>query len=141
MQYLMMSHLSRLAIADFLAGLEVGITRAVGASQRLRLQVERIDEYMATQRQQDIALSSVGQGAYVSGNLEDSIPSAAARFQQSQHNSLSQIPLTEAYGLVGSANNMSGIDGSGDQFQVLLPPELLDNWPWPLDITQGFRAI
>jgi hypothetical protein len=45
----------RLAMADLLASLEVGMTRTVGATQRLRSQVEWIDEYMATQRQQEFA--------------------------------------------------------------------------------------
>ena len=44
-------------MADLLASLEVGMTRTVGATQRLRSQVERIDEYMATQRQQEFAFS------------------------------------------------------------------------------------
>lgn len=51
----MIFRLFRLAMADLLASLEVGMTRTVGATQRLRSQVERIDEYMATRRQQEFA--------------------------------------------------------------------------------------
>ena len=65
-------------MADLLASLEVGMTRTVGATQRLRLQVERIDECMATQRQQELALSSSGQGTSVSNNVEASLRSNAA---------------------------------------------------------------
>ncbi len=38
------------------------MTRTVGAAERLRSQVERIDEYMATQRQQEFNRSSSGRG-------------------------------------------------------------------------------
>jgi len=40
-------------MADPLASLEISIIRAVGAAQRLRTSVTRIDEYMNTQRHQD----------------------------------------------------------------------------------------
>jgi hypothetical protein len=116
------------------------MTRTVGATQRLRLQVERIDEYMATQRQQEFALSSPGQG-----------PSALNNVEPSLHGWLP--PRTTAFAMAGSihgglwvcsycnTNNMSGMPGGEDQFQFQLPPELLEDWPWPFDMTQGFGAF
>jgi hypothetical protein len=127
----------RLAMADLLASLEVGMTRTVSATQRLRSQVERIDEYMATQRQQEFAMPPPGQGSSISNNVEPSLRSNAAGIHQEQH-SPSQAQPTETYGFVGNANNMSGMAGGGDQFQFQLPPELLEDWPWPFDMTQGF---
>jgi hypothetical protein len=128
-------------MADLLASFEVGMTRTVGATQRLRLQVERIDEYMATQRQQEFALSSSGQGTSVSNNVEASLCSNAAGIHQDQQHSSWQAQLTESYDLVANANNMSGMAVGGDQFQFQLPPKLLEDWPWPFDMTQGFGTF
>lgn len=41
-------------MANLLASLEVGITRAVGAASRLRSHITSIDEYMSLQRQADL---------------------------------------------------------------------------------------
>lgn len=128
-------------MADLLAGLEVGMTRTVGATQRLRSQVERIDEYMATQRQQEFALSPPVQGPSASNNVERSLRSNAAGIHQEQQHSPWQAQPTEAYGFVGNTNNISGMTGVGDQFQFQLPPELLEDWPWPFDMTQGFGTF
>jgi hypothetical protein len=131
----------RLAMADLLASLEVGMTRTVGATQRLRSQVEWIDEYMATQRQQEFAFPPPGQGASSSNNVEPSLRSNAAGIHQEQQHSSWQAQPTEAYGFVGNTNNMGGMGGSGGQFQFQLPPELLEDWPWPFDMTQGFSTF
>jgi hypothetical protein len=128
-------------MVDLLASLEVGMTRTVGATQRLRLQLERIDDYMATQRQQELALSSSGQGTSVSNNVEASLSSNAAGIHQDQQHLSWQAQPTESYDFVGNANNMSGMAGSGDQFQFQLPPELLEDWTWPFDMTQGFGTF
>jgi len=69
-------------MADLLASPEVGMTRTVGDTQRLRSQVERIDECMVTQRQQESAFPHPGQGASTSGNVELSLRSNAAGIHQ-----------------------------------------------------------
>jgi len=74
-------------MADLLASLEVGMTRTVGATQRLRSQVERIDEYMATQRQQEFIFPPPGQGPSASNNAEPFLRSNAASIHQEQQHS------------------------------------------------------
>lgn len=125
-------------MADLLASLEVGMTRTVGATQRLRSQVERIDEYMATQRQQEFAFNPP---ASLTNNIDSSLRSNEAGIHQDQQQPQWQAQSTEPYGFIGNQGGISGIAGSGDQFQFQLPPELLKDWPWPFDMTQGFGTF
>jgi hypothetical protein len=127
-------------MADLLASLEVGMTRTVGATQRLRSQVERIDEYMATQRQQELAFNPPGPLTSIQNNIE-SLHSNEGGIHQDQHQSQWHTQSTEPYGFIGNQNGISGMTGSGDQFQFQLPPELLEDWPWPFDMTQGFGTF
>lgn len=95
-------------MADLLASLEASLTRKAGASERLRALLSRIDEYMSSHRQ-----------------LED-FPVAETHQEQIEWPAGTQMSF-----------------GQGDmpfdsQFSFQLPQELLVDWPWPLDLTQGF---
>lgn len=107
-------------MADLLQRLETGLHQASGAGERLRTQVDRIDGYMRTLLLLDISAPSNAMPA-INGNPETSIPSAYSGWSP------------PAVGTTPGArlDQMS-------QFQ--LPPELLTDWPWPLDSynTEGF---
>lgn len=106
-------------MADLLQRLEKGLYRASGAGERLRTQVDRIDGYMRTLLLLDISAPSNAMPA-VNGNPETAIPSAYTRSPPA----------------VGTTPR-AGLD---QMLQFQLPPELLTDWPWPLDSynTEGF---
>ena len=129
----------RLAMADLLASLEVGMTRTVGATQRLRDHISRIDEYMATQRQQEFVYS---QQASAQAPMADPIdPSLRADDAGLQHGQPWQPEAPDSYGYLVNSTGMGDLNGTGEQFQFQLPPELLEGWPWPFDTSQGFGTF
>ncbi len=97
-------------MADLLASLEASLTQKAGASERLRALLSRIDEYMSSQRLQEIPF-----------------PVADIRQQHIEWPADTQMDF--AHG------DMPEMD---TQFSFQLPQELLVDWPWPLDLTQGF---
>ncbi|KAH1379162.1 hypothetical protein KXV95_007697 [Aspergillus fumigatus] len=96
-----------LEMAQLLHRLESGLRRSTGASERLKAQVGRIDEYMRMQASSTMSTrrSSFNPDHMPSEDHQDSIASMHA-------------PLT-------------GFEDPLTQFQ--LPPELLDDWPWSFD--------
>jgi hypothetical protein len=96
-------------MADLLASLEASLTRKAGASERLRALLSRIDEYMNSQRQQEILL-----------------PVAETHQEQIEWPAGTQVDFSQ------------GDMSLDSQFSFQLPQELLLEWPWPLDLTQGF---
>lgn len=98
-------------MADLLASLEVSLTRKSGASERLRTLLSRIDEYMSSQRVQEVP--------FPVGDIH----------QQQQIDPPAGMQLDLGRGDVPDME---------PQFSFQLPQELLDDWPWPLDLTQGF---
>jgi hypothetical protein len=98
-------------MADLLASLEASLTQKAGASERLRALLSRIDEYMASQRLQEI-------------------PFPMADIHQQQN-----IEWPSGTQLDFADGDLPEIDA---QFSFQLPQELLIDWPWPLDLTQGF---
>lgn len=115
-------------MADLLASLEIGMTRTSGAPQRLRSQVTRIDEYMATQRQQTLTHPPPGPSARLQG-----IPQHVDMFPSDQQQSHQGIqPVVYDF---PQYSNGAGHLGNGQDFaQFQLPPELLDDWPWLFDM-------
>jgi hypothetical protein len=109
-------------MADLLQRLETGLHRASGAGERLRSQVDRIDGYMRTSLLLD--LTAPGNAMQViDANPELAVPSAYAQG-------------TPAAGASPGA-------GLGQMSQFQLPPDLLSDWPWPLDSynTEGFLPL
>lgn len=97
-------------MADLLQRLETGLHRASGAGERLRSQVDRIDGYMRNSLLLDLTTPS-NTLQPMDANPEPAVPSACAQGKTAASPGvrLDQMP----------------------QFQ--LPPELLSDWPWPLD--------
>lgn len=102
-------------MADLLHRLETGLHRSAGASQRLRSQVDRIDGYMRTSR-------------LVNFSVPPPPPNGASVVQVNVKPE-AMVPPT-VYPHTGPPPTA----GVGDQMmQFQLPPELLTDWPWPLD--------
>jgi hypothetical protein len=122
-----------LAMADLLASLEVGITRTVSVTERLHSHITRIDKYMTTQRQQELSLPNINQ--LPATNAAHAMASASLGYENQQLQWESQPLDSQSY-----ADISVGIDGLGNasHFQFQLPPELLQDWPWPFDMTHGF---
>ncbi|KAK4934187.1 hypothetical protein LTR28_010826 [Elasticomyces elasticus] len=95
-----------LSMADLLERLESGLERAAGASRDLRKQVDKIEEYMRTQR---LILDTLDMPRNVATN--------------------------EGLQTLDSVVT-DGFESGVPQFQ--LPPELLVEWMWPLDLTQDY---
>ncbi|OBT55252.1 hypothetical protein VE04_04671 [Pseudogymnoascus sp. 24MN13] len=150
-----------LSMADLLASLEIGMTRTSGATQRLRSQVTRIDEYMAAQQQQNFAQSPSALPSCVPSMPHSNLREHVDMFQEEQQQSRRgvqqvgyefpsnsqdtghlgnrqdyvqiQMP-TETYNFKGMPSGIGGLDETGQQLQFQLPPGLLDDWPWLFDM-------
>ncbi|KAF3010068.1 hypothetical protein E8E13_011576 [Curvularia kusanoi] len=124
-----------LSIADLLESLESGLSRAADISKGLRVQVERIDEYMLAQRRPV-------QGPYDAS----SINSAGAPISLQQHSTSNDNPDLHGADLGNSqghaqmtATQDTGVEAEGQftngwlgEFQ--LPSELLEDWPWSFNL-------
>jgi hypothetical protein len=103
-------------MAALLHRLESGISRSTGASERLKTQVRRIDDYMQKQRPSNVHAglverSTVSGPAYVDNRYSPS--------------------LYGEHGLQSSQEHLTEFDDPLAYFQ--LPQDLLDDWPWSSD--------
>ncbi|KUL91216.1 hypothetical protein ZTR_01531 [Talaromyces verruculosus] len=105
-----------LELADLLRRLESRLYRAAGASERLRMQVDKIDEYMRNQ------------GAH------------ERQVRQNTHNILIRSNIDGPQGPTSlnisnvSQDALFGTDPDNVELSPFqLPPELLIDWPWPFD--------
>ena len=125
---LLMTVLDSLELADLLQRLESGLHRAAGASQRLRSQVDRIDEYMRTHVSKKLLPLQPQNNTGLDTSLTDqpviatTAPEGVADPSMYQQNAAAIDTDTMGY-----ADPLS-------QFQ--LPQELLEDWPWPFDLAQ-----
>ncbi|KUJ10337.1 uncharacterized protein LY89DRAFT_689616 [Mollisia scopiformis] len=127
-----------LQMVDLLSNLETGISRTVGAASRLRAQLANIDNYMNTQRRNDHTQSQLllNNNFHPAGmvNVEPNPnidPSLQDAFQTPPNPYDFSNVSTAA--MTASMNVMAG-------HNLQLPPEILEGWPWPLDISQGFAS-
>ncbi|KAK8183932.1 hypothetical protein BC567DRAFT_278541 [Phyllosticta citribraziliensis] len=97
-----------LSMADLLENLESGLTLDGGTSRGLRLQVDRIDEYMRVQRAQ-------------------LVPS----FQNTIADITGAVPAPRQPFLASN-----GVGHLQPRSEIQLPPELLEDWPWAGDLSQ-----
>lgn len=116
-------------MADLLHRLECGLYRSAGASERLRSQVDRIDGYMRTSR---IA------------NLPTALPhpnGAVVPVDTKPESIIPPAPYPQAGPGPPVATTAAPMNNHMLQFH--LPPELLANWPWPLDSSnsEGFFPL
>lgn len=118
-------------MANLLGRLETGLQRAAGASQRLRSQVDRIDGYMRTSRLLNLTAPHPHphpQQNTIPIDTKREIPMSPTTY----------IPPSGPAPAVGPPTAMGG-----QMMQFQLPPELLSDWPWPLDgaHTEGFLPL
>jgi hypothetical protein len=107
-------------MADLLGRLETGLQRAAGASERLRSQVDRIDGYMTSR---PINLQTAHHPPNPPEVPVDAKPNIA----------MTSVPYVPPSGPPGPAPGAPP-NAMGDQMmQFQIPPELLSDWPWPLD--------
>lgn len=134
-----------LSMADLLSSLEVGMTRAVGAASRIRTQITVIEDYMKTHRQQDTMTSNPTYSKQVlsaveNPNIDPSLQVSTVMpnmYQQPQSDFSFKGDFTS--GVEGMSAGME--QSADDQFQFQLPPELLEGWPWPFDMSHGFGGF
>lgn len=146
---------SLLGIADLLERLENTISQNVGANARLRNLITRIDKFMMSQRQEEALTYSppvpnrtppdmgtphpnllMGVNDGMAQSNMGARSSATTQWDGNQHaESLSMVPLD------GSHGSFSDFGSSNDQLQFQIPPELLEDWPWPFDMTQGLGGF
>jgi hypothetical protein len=116
-------------MADLLHRLETGLHRAAGASERLRSQVDRIDGYMRNSRLVNLPVAPPP-------------PNGSAILMNSIKNEPAVPPAP--YAPNGPPHAVRSASAIGDpMLQFQLPPELLSNWPWPLDNShsEGFLPL
>lgn len=102
-------------MADLLHRLESGLRRSTGTSERLRSQVNRIDEYMFSKRHMP------------------TLPPPPRPPSMPHPGGVQDDLISPVY-----QGNLAPIQASlpaiGDPIaQFQLPPELLNDWPWPSD--------
>jgi hypothetical protein len=107
-------------MADLLANLEASLTQKAGASERLRALLSRIDEYMSSQRLLEVP--------FPVGDIRQQPPPPP----QQQQPQIDWPAGTQMNFGPGGAPEMD------PQFSFQLPQELLVDWPWPLDLSEGF---
>ena len=143
-----------LGIADLLARLENTTSRNVGANSRLRNLITRIDRFMISQRRQKspsyslpssvpgqsstgLAVPShslpIGVNNVMHNSGENTGPLVSAQWNAS-HSSISYLQSIDDLYANATINN-------DVQLQFQIPPELLEDWPWPFDMAQGFGSF
>lgn len=104
-----------ISMIDILARLEAGLHFPAGASERLRTNVTRIDEYMQTCRK----------------NRES---------ENSAHANWNNQPISSAPNMQPPAEapeaQSNFVQSPDDYPQFQLPPDLIENWRWAFDFTQ-----
>ncbi|OOQ82252.1 C6 transcription factor [Penicillium brasilianum] len=115
-----------LELADLLHRLETGLHRSAGASQRLRSQVDRIDGYMRTSQLANFSVPPAPPNGASSVQVNTK---PEAMVQQTVYSQSDPTPVGAGVG--------------EDLMEFQLPPELLTNWPWPLDNShsEGFLPL
>jgi hypothetical protein len=114
-------------MADLLANLEVSLTQNGGASERLRVLLSKIDAYMSIQRQQDAPSRTIDQ--------QRALMPTSSTIQEAQRPQQINWPIESLANFnLSELGNMAALE---DDFSFQLPQELLTDWPWPFDLTQG----
>jgi hypothetical protein len=131
-----------LSISDLLESLESGLSRAADISKGLRTQVERIDQYMRDQRR---SVRSADARAQQSRDaIVDAANEPASQQQQDSthygHTDVETVgAIFDADGAHTSGTTRTGAGGDGELLnewlgEYQLPPELLEDWPWPFSL-------
>lgn len=122
----MLTSLNRLEMADLLQRLETGLHSTASASERLRSHVDRIDGFMRTSPLLNLPAAPPPPNNDVSVGAEP------------------EPGVLAAYACNGADTTIGTNTAVGDQMSLFqLPPELLTDWPWPLDTSysEGFLPL
>lgn len=101
--------------------LESRLYRATGASERLRMQVDKIDEYMRNQRADDRQGRQNTHNVMIQSNIVGTQDHALLNISDVNEDSL----------LYQEGTN----PGDAELSPFQLPPELLMDWPWPFEFS------
>jgi hypothetical protein len=110
-------------MADLLEGLESGLRFAVGASSRLRNLVERIDQFIITNKS---ASASRQESPFVNPPQENFDCATQQPFHPHARQIQDGLPRVEAAPPQQPFDRISAPD-------VQLPFEMLQDWPWPFE--------
>jgi hypothetical protein len=124
-----------LSIADLLARLERGLSRAADISKSLRSQVQQIDAYMRLQHRTAVDDSN---REFIATTIPMISHEQGRWTGEGQNLFLDETRNNENDARIPEAGGQNAINGSVllDQWMgdVQLPPELLDDWLWPYDL-------
>ncbi|KAH7394278.1 hypothetical protein DE146DRAFT_679512 [Phaeosphaeria sp. MPI-PUGE-AT-0046c] len=133
-----------LSIADLLARLERGLSRAADISKSLRSQVEQIDAYMRLQQRPIPVPAEPDQSPSLNISHCDSVASTIPKVSLEQRQPTGddqdtfQGEIRDNNAQMSDTGIRSVVDAEFfvDQWtsDVQLPPELLDDWLWPFDL-------
>lgn len=114
------------SMADLLQGLESGLQRTAGASRDLRKQIDKIDQYMNTQREY---YSAAAQPQYQSMLGSTDLSNGVVSLGQQQHHQPN----------ISAMHDMN-VQPPFEEFQ--LPHDLVNNeaWPWPFGLAHETQA-
>lgn len=132
-------------MADLLSNLEIGMSN-LGAASRLRSQIENIDTYMATQRSHGQQSQShpmfdglppaptapTTTRPEPNPNIDPSLQDAVNGFQAPAYDFANSMAMTTAE-MAGSM-----VAQAPDGEFMRLPQEILEGWPFPMNISSGF---
>lgn len=108
-------------LADLLDRLESRLHRAAGASERLRMQVDKIDEYMRNGGAHERQIRQNTHNIVIPSKIDG----------PREHTSLNISNVNE-----DALFHHEGPDpGNVELSPFQLPPELLMDWPWPFDFS------
>ena len=102
-----------LSMADLLESLEHNLHRVTGVGRGMRQQLEKVDDYMHGQQR---------------------VP-----YPRPFQNTVADLTTSVAVPNLPLSSSTTTQDSSLPQFQ--LPPELLEDWPWPFDFSQENGAF
>ncbi|KAF2141328.1 uncharacterized protein K452DRAFT_298714 [Aplosporella prunicola CBS 121167] len=132
-----------LSMADLLENLESGLYRTQGTGRGLRAQVDRIDEYMRLQR-----------NAVVTPSFQNTIADLTASVQQHHHQhqhhhhhhqqqNVTPFMTAAAAAAPAAPNGLHSAPAPvpPEAYHFQLPPEILEDWPWPIDMAQDYGVF
>lgn len=117
------------SMIDILARLEEGLFFPAGASERLKTNVTKIDEYMQNCRRACASNDDNNNSAYMHADIIHSNTTIPDNINAQSLNQIVQRQVEPS-----ALETFTGSPGDYPQFQ--LPPDLLEDWRWTFDFTQ-----
>jgi hypothetical protein len=109
------------------------------AASRIRNQIIAIDTHMSAQLQEEFSVSYPPAMSDASLSQHQPNPNIDPSLQSAGLQDGSAGFPTGPYDFPPGANGMTGV--ADEQFQFLIPSELLEGFPWNSDFARGFGQI